>query len=137
MQLELVSVANVLTETYLPCLSNENVLALINTLENSIEFARKFNADRCVCVSSSICLVWIKCVCRSWFCRRLREALWRAGFMKFARRNKLPLLLRQETTAANQLLALLLRLYTNDEASQGASKPAIERRRMVVSKLLQ
>lgn len=45
-QLELVSIVNVLAESYLACLSNDNILAIITTLENSVEFARKFNADR-------------------------------------------------------------------------------------------
>ena len=46
-QLELMGAVSVITDSYLSCLSNENVTALIDTLENSIEFARKFNADRC------------------------------------------------------------------------------------------
>jgi hypothetical protein len=111
-QLELIAVVNVLTESYLTVLSNDNLVSIITILENSVEFARKFNADR-----------------------RLREALWRAGFMRFARRNKLPLLLRQETTASHQLLLLLLELL-HDESSAGSSKPAVDRRRLASAKLM-
>ena len=68
-------------------------------------------------------------------CRRLREALWRAGFMKFARRNKLPLLLRQESSAIQHLLGLLARLY-HDDSCAGNSKPAIDRKKLAGSRLL-
>lgn len=63
-------------------------------MQGSAAFAREFNSDR-----------------------PLRRALWDAGFMRFARVNKLPSLLRQETTASLQLLRLLLRMYGSSSAS--------------------
>lgn len=111
-QLELVAVVRVLSEHYLGCLSVDNVTAIVNTLENSVEFARKFNADR-----------------------RLREALWRSGFMRFPRRNKLPLLLRQETASVQQLL-LLLQVLLSDESSAGLSLVAVQRRALAVDRLI-
>ncbi len=60
------------------------VSELLDELEAAAAFARNFNADR-----------------------PLRRALWRSGFMRFARQNKLPSLLRQETTASNCLVGLV------------------------------
>lgn len=68
----------------------------LSTLQGSAAFAREFNSDR-----------------------PLRRALWDAGFMRFARVNKLPSLLRQETTASLQLLRLLLRMYASTPAAGG------------------
>lgn len=55
--------------------------------------------------------------------------------MRFARRNKLPLLLRQETAAAQQLLQLLQKLY-HDESCAGMSRVAVDRKKLVVTKLM-
>jgi hypothetical protein len=79
------------------------VETLLGLLAGSAAFARRFNADRL-----------------------LRRALWEAGFMRFAKHNKLPSLLRQETSATRTLLALLLRLYTYEGgAEEGANWAAL------------
>jgi hypothetical protein len=68
-----------------------------------------------------------------WRCchRPHREALCAAGFMKSARQSKLPSLLRQDSSATQQLMALLFRLYHNDSA-HGASAHAVQQRQLVV-----
>jgi hypothetical protein len=90
-QLELIGAVGVLCDAQLASLSIHHVESLLSLLQSSASFARRFNADRL-----------------------LRRALWEWGFMRFAKHNKLPSLLRQETAATRQLLALALRLYTYD-----------------------
>jgi len=97
-QLELIGCAGVLADAHLSSLKISHVDELLSLLQGSAEFARKFNGDR-----------------------KLRKALWERGFMRFAKHNKLPSLLRQESTATQQLLILLLRLYKHrDEATIGS-----------------
>jgi Sec7-like guanine-nucleotide exchange factor len=97
-QLELIGCAGVLADAHLSSLKMTHVDELLSLLQGSAEFARKFNGDR-----------------------KLRKALWERGFMRFAKHNKLPSLLRQESTATQQLLILLLRLYKHrDEATVGS-----------------
>jgi brefeldin A-inhibited guanine nucleotide-exchange protein len=86
-QLELIGAVGVLADAHLASLTLAHVEALLGLLGASADFARRFNADR-----------------------PLRRALWEAGFMRYAKHNKLPSLLRQETAATQQLLVLLLRL---------------------------
>ena len=88
-QLELITSVGVLADAHLDSLTERHVQLLLRLLQDSADFARAFNADRA-----------------------LRRALWDAGFMRFARHNKLPSLLRQETAATQQLLILLLRLFS-------------------------
>ena len=94
-QLELIASVGVLADAHLDSLTLNHVLALLGLLESSADFARRFNADR-----------------------PLRRALWEAGFMRYTRNNKLPSLLRQETSATNQLLILLMRLYDYDHTRE-------------------
>jgi len=108
-QLELIGCVGVLADAHLDSLELEHVDILLALLQNSAEFAGKFNADR-----------------------RLRKALWEAGFMRFAKHNKLPSLLRQETSATQQLLILLMRLYNHDaqanhtdQSSSTTSSPTV------------
>ena len=86
-QLELVSSVGILVEHALPHLSSDQLMRLVEALSASSSFARQFNMDR-----------------------TLRRALWKAGFMRFARSNKLPSLMRQETSAFLQLAKLLFSL---------------------------
>ena len=65
--------------------------------------------------------------------RRLREVLWRLGFMRFAAHNKLPSLLRQEKSATEQLLLMLLRMYS--ESLKGGEE-AEERKKLAVKELI-
>ena len=95
-QLELISAVGVLADAHLPSLTYGHVELLLGLLQRSAAFARRFNGDR-----------------------PLRRALWEAGFMRVAKQaNKLPSLLRQEASATQQLLILLMRLYTV-EAQKG------------------
>jgi hypothetical protein len=99
-QLELIAAVGVLAGAHLASLRERHVHVLLQLLQGSADFARRFNADR-----------------------PLRRALWESGFMRFARANKLPSLLRQETAATHQLLLLLLRLYSSG-AGAGAGPAA-------------
>jgi Sec7-like guanine-nucleotide exchange factor len=99
-QLELISAVGVLAGAHLDSLTKAHVDTLITLLEKSAAFARAFNADRA-----------------------LRSALWRAGFMRYARHNKLPSLLRQETAATQQLLVLLMNLYKHDNNTNTGAAP--------------
>lgn len=67
--------------------------------------------------------------------RALREELWEAGFMRFARHKKLPSLLRQETCATQQLLTMLFGLYRH-RCAQGASRGAVDRRTVAITRLV-
>jgi hypothetical protein len=100
-QLELIGCVGVLADAHLDSLELVHVDSLLGLLQGSADFARRFNADR-----------------------RLRKALWEAGFMRFAKHNKLPSLLRQETSATQQLLILLMRLYNHDAAVAAAASAA-------------
>lgn len=99
-QLELIGSVGVLADAHLDSLELQHVEVLLSLLQASADFAQRFNADRL-----------------------LRRALWEAGFMRFAKHNKLPSLLRQETSARQQLLVLLFRLYTHDNAVEGSGAP--------------
>ena len=90
-QLELIASVGVLADAHLDSLQFHHVEAILGLLQRSADFARRFNADR-----------------------PLRKALWEAGFMRYARHNKLPSLLRQEASATQQLVILLMRLYSYD-----------------------
>ena len=110
-QLELISSVGLLAESHLKGLTMDQLKILLDLLENTGEFARRFNADR-----------------------ELRQALWRAGFMRFARQsNKLPSLLRQETSSTSQLLNLLLRLYR--KGNSGKKEEIKERKELAISRL--
>jgi hypothetical protein len=100
-QLELITAVGCLADAHLASLHEAHVNTLLELLQGSAAFARKFNADR-----------------------PLRRALWDGGLMRFARANKLPSLLRQETAATQQLLILLLRLYTGSGPAAGAAAAA-------------
>lgn len=100
-QLELISAVGVLADAHLPSLTYGHVEALLGLLQRSADFARRFNGDR-----------------------PLRRALWEAGFMRVAKQaNKLPSLLRQEAAATQQLLILLMRLYTVEAQQGGLTGP--------------
>eukprot|EP01138_Halocafeteria_seosinensis_P008060 gb/GECG01008236.1/.p1 GENE.gb/GECG01008236.1/~~gb/GECG01008236.1/.p1 ORF type:complete len:1924 (+),score=268.60 gb/GECG01008236.1/:1-5772(+) len=110
-QLELISSVGLLAESHLKGLGIDQLEVLLGLLEKSSEFARQFNADR-----------------------DLRQALWRAGFMRFARQNnKLPSLLRQETSSTSQLLNLLLRLLRTQPAEE--AEEATTRKELAVNRL--
>lgn len=109
-QLELISSVGSIIDSTIQYLKPPHIRLLVQLLDESSRFARAFNADR-----------------------ELREALWRAGtllnglacpgiyfgigFMRFAKNNKLPSLLRQETQSTQQLLALLFALAADPTAT--------------------
>lgn len=78
---------------------SEELLALMQTLRRSFEFAKKFNNDR-----------------------ELRMRLWKIGFMK-----QLPNLLKQETSSAATYINILLRMYIDEAPDRVSSKKDIER----------
>lgn len=80
----------------------DQLLRLLDALQNSYTFAKRFNADK-----------------------DLRVSLWRLGFMR-----QLPNLLRQESTAASTLV-LLLRRMLQDERDEHASSHADVRARFI------
>lgn len=85
-QLGLIQCVGIVVHDFLSCLDESHVRALAAVLKASATFARRFNADR-----------------------QLREALLSAGFTPAV--NKLPSLLKQETSSKQQLLSLLFNLY--------------------------
>ena len=85
-QLGLIQCVGIVIHDFLSCLDESHVRALAAVLKASATFARRFNADR-----------------------QLREALLSAGFTPAV--NKLPSLLKQETSSKQQLLSLLFNLY--------------------------
>jgi len=88
-QLELIGAVSVLAEAHIGSLTLDHVETLLNLLQSSADFARRFNGDRL-----------------------LRSALWDAGFTRReGKEKKLPSLLRQEGVATQSLLILLFRLY--------------------------
>ena len=91
-QLELISSVGILVQRHLANLSEPQLTTLVAALRDSAAFAARFNKDR-----------------------DLRRALWRAGFMRFNKQNKLPSLMRQETSAYMQLAALLFKLQAGPD----------------------
>ena len=104
-QLELISSVGILVEHALPHLNNEQIMRLVESLASSSGFALQFNMDR-----------------------ELRRALWKAGFMRFARSNKLPSLMRQETSASLQLAKLLFSL--KEQCGDDDNKMELARREL-------
>jgi brefeldin A-inhibited guanine nucleotide-exchange protein len=89
-QVELIETLTVLTSRNLAtALPLEQLSTLLDELDHAAKFARDFNADR-----------------------PLRRALWQSGFMRYARHNKLPSLLRQETMATSCALEIVKDLLT-------------------------
>ncbi|KAH8929478.1 Sec7-domain-containing protein [Atractiella rhizophila] len=70
------------------------LLKLMAALEDSYRFAKRFNADK-----------------------ELRMALWKVGFMK-----QLPNLLKQESSSAATLVAVLVRMYSDERADHVAKR---------------
>ncbi|ODN81723.1 hypothetical protein L202_02117 [Cryptococcus amylolentus CBS 6039] len=75
----------------------EHLLKLLDVLEGSWSFARKFNADK-----------------------DLRMQLWKVGFMK-----QLPNLLKQESSAAATLVGVLLKMYRDPRDAHRATRDDI------------
>ena len=78
----------------------DQLLRLLNALQDSYEFAKRFNADK-----------------------DLRMALWKVGFMK-----QLPNLLKQESSSASTLVAVLVKMHEDERQTHRAARAAIRRR---------
>lgn len=75
----------------------EHLLRFMGVLDDSYQFARKFNANK-----------------------ELRVALWKVGFMK-----QLPNLLKQESSSAATLVNVLLRMYQDPRAEHRATRSGV------------
>ncbi|KAJ9127856.1 hypothetical protein QFC24_000140 [Naganishia onofrii] len=75
----------------------KHLLRFMSVLDDSYQFARKFNADK-----------------------DLRMALWKVGFMK-----QLPNLLKQESSSASTLVNVLLRMYNDPRPEHIATRQEI------------
>ncbi len=78
----------------------DQLLRLLNALQESHDFAKRFNANK-----------------------ELRMALWKVGFMK-----QLPNLLKQESSSAATLVAVLVKMHEDDRTTHKAARPAIRQR---------
>ncbi|KDN52673.1 hypothetical protein K437DRAFT_292798 [Tilletiaria anomala UBC 951] len=78
----------------------DQLLRLLNTLQDSYDFSKRFNADK-----------------------DLRMALWKVGFMK-----QLPNLLKQESSSASTLVAILVKMHEDPRATHVAARVAIRKR---------
>nr|ODN91502.1 guanine nucleotide exchange protein for ADP-robosylation factor [Cryptococcus depauperatus CBS 7855] len=78
----------------------EHLPRLLEVLEDSWRFARKFNADK-----------------------PLRMQLWKVGFMK-----QLPNLLKQESSSAATLISVLLKMYRDSRDAHRASRDEVTER---------
>lgn len=75
----------------------EHLLRFLGVLDDSYQFARRFNADK-----------------------ELRVALWKVGFMK-----QLPNLLKQESSSAATLVSNLLRMYADPREDHRATQKGV------------
>ncbi|KAJ3328889.1 guanine nucleotide exchange protein for ADP-robosylation factor [Blyttiomyces sp. JEL0837] len=86
-------------------LSSDHLFVLIDCLERSYRFARAFNNDI-----------------------ELRVALYRIGFMK-----QLPNLLKQETSSVTTYIAILIKMYTDENPERVRTRSEVERRLIPLS----
>ena len=78
----------------------DQLLRLLNTLQDSYEFSKKFNADK-----------------------DLRMALWKVGFMK-----QLPNLLKQESSSAATIISILVKMHDDERQTHKDARSAIRKR---------